>query len=170
MLNEDKEQAGTLKEGIAEQISTLPLSVSFVKQEEALIRTAQTHHYWAKADENKFDELVARLGPLMKFREQMAGSGPVHLDLTDVLHNKEMVEFGPQHEAVSISRYREMVEVLIAELTEHNLVLKKIKNGEAVKPHRFGNSLRSAEPASVQGRTGLVAGAIAGRDRRKRTN
>ncbi|AMA60598.1 type I restriction endonuclease subunit R [Bradyrhizobium sp. CCGE-LA001] len=132
VLNEDKEQAGTLKEGIAEQLSTLPLSVSFVKQEEALIHAAQTHHYWANADENKFDELVARLGPLMKFREQMTGSGPVHLDLTDVLHNKEMVEFGPQHEAVSISRYREMVEALIAELTEHNLVLKKIKNGEAV--------------------------------------
>ncbi|MEY9136317.1 hypothetical protein ABIE79_007784 [Bradyrhizobium diazoefficiens] len=63
MLNEDKEQAGTLKEGIAEQISTLPLSVSFVKQEEALIRTAQTHHYWAKADENKFDELVGQTRP-----------------------------------------------------------------------------------------------------------
>jgi type I restriction enzyme, R subunit len=26
----------------------------------------------------------------------------------DELHKKEMVEFGPQHEAVSISRYKEM--------------------------------------------------------------
>jgi type I restriction enzyme R subunit len=68
----------------------------------------------------------------MKFREQMTGPGPVNLDLIDVLHNKEMVEFGPQHEAVSISRYREMVEALIAELTEHNLVLQKIKNGDTV--------------------------------------
>jgi len=42
------------------------------------------------------------------------------------------VEFGPQHEAVSITRYREMVENLIAELTAHNPVLQKIKNGETV--------------------------------------
>ncbi len=106
--------------------------MGFVKQEEVLIRAAQTSHYWARADEDQFDELVAKLGPLMKFREQLVGSRPVHLDLTDVLHSKEMVEFGPQHEAVSISRYREMVEGLIADLTEHNPVLQKIKNGDMI--------------------------------------
>jgi type I restriction enzyme R subunit len=131
-LNEDKEQADTLKEGIVEQISELPLSVSFVKQEEALIRAAQTTHYWAKADEDAFDELTVKLGPLMKFREQTTGQDQTHLDLADELHKKEWVEFGPQHEAVSITRYREMVEALIAELTEHNPVLQKIKSGEVV--------------------------------------
>jgi len=132
VLCEDKEQAETLKEGIVEQISELPLSVSFVKQEEALIRAAQTNHYWVKADEDALDELVAKLGPLMKFRERIDGPGQTHLDLVDELHKKEWVEFGPQNEAVSITRYREMVENLIAELTEHNPVLQKIKNGEAV--------------------------------------
>ena len=132
LLNEDKEQAATLKDGIVEQISELPLSVSFVKQEEALIRAAQTTHYWAKADEDAFDELIAKLGPLMKFREQTTGQDQAHLDLADELHKKEWVEFGPQHEAVSITRYREMVEALIVELTVHNPILLKIKNGEAV--------------------------------------
>ena len=132
LLNEDKEQADTLKEGIVEQISELPLSVSFVKQEEALIRAAQTSHYWVKADEDAFDDMVTKLGPLMKFREQTTGQDQTHLDLADELHKKEWVEFGPQHEAVSITRYREMVEALIVELTEHNPILLKIKNGEAV--------------------------------------
>jgi type I restriction enzyme R subunit len=132
LLNEDKEQADTLKEGIVEQISELPLSVSFVKREEALIRAAQTMHYWARADEDAFDELIAKLGPLMKFREQSTGQDQTHLDLADELHKKEWVEFGPQNEAVSITRYREMVEALIAELTEHNPILLKIKNGESV--------------------------------------
>jgi len=132
MLNENKEQAATLKECIVEQISELPLSVSFVKQEEALIRKAQTNHYWANADEVTFDVIVTKLGPLMKFREQSRGQEQTHLDLVDELHKKEWVEFGPQHEAVSITRYREMVEALIVELTDHNLVLQKIKNGEAV--------------------------------------
>ena len=132
VLSDEKEQADTLKEGIVEQISELPLSVSFVKQEETLIRAAQTSHYWAKANEDAFDDMVAKLGPLMKFREQSTGQEQTHLDLADELHKKEWVEFGPQHEAVSITRYREMVEALIAELTAHNPVLQKIKNGEAV--------------------------------------
>jgi type I restriction enzyme R subunit len=132
LLNDDKEQAEIIKSGIVEQISELPLTVSFVKQEETLIRAAQTSHYWAKADEDAFDDMVVRLGPLMKFREQSAGREQTHLDLADELHKKEWVEFGPRHEAVSITRYREMVETLIAELTEHNPVLQKIKNGEPV--------------------------------------
>ena len=48
-LNEEKQKAETLKEGIVEQISELPLSINFVKAEETLIRAAQTNHYWAKA-------------------------------------------------------------------------------------------------------------------------
>jgi len=132
VLSEEKERASTLREGIVEQISELPLSVGFVKQEEALIRAAQTSLYWSQASDSSFDELVAKLGPLMKFREQSVGAAPVHLNLTDTLHNKEKVEFGPQHEAVSVSRYREMVEQLIAELTESNPVLQKLKLGQAI--------------------------------------
>ncbi|MCY0109783.1 DEAD/DEAH box helicase family protein [Pseudomonas monsensis] len=132
VLNEDKLQAETIKDGIVEQISELPLSVSFVKQEEELIRASQTTGYWFKVGEDNFDELSVKLGPLMKFREQTTSQEKTHLDLVDELHKKEWVEFGPQHEAVSISRYREMVEMLISELTQHNPVLQKIKNGEAV--------------------------------------
>jgi len=149
-LNENKAQAETLKDGIVEQISELPLSVNFVKSEESLIRAAQTNHYWAKVDEDALDELTAKLGPLMKFREQnTTGTGPIHLNLTDILHNKEMVEFGPQHEAVSISRYREMVEMLITELTEHNPILQKIKKGQDINPieaNELANMLHAEHP------------------------
>ncbi|WP_347917134.1 DEAD/DEAH box helicase family protein [Paracoccus marcusii] len=139
VINEDKEKAETLREGMVEQISELPLSVSFVKQEEALIRAVQNSHYWAKADEDAFDHLITRLGPLMKFREQNAGAEQIHLDLVDELYKKEWVEFGPQHEAASITRYREMVEALIMELTEHNPVLQKIKNGSWVSEVEIHN-------------------------------
>lgn len=134
LLTEQQAQADTLKAGIVEQISELPLSVSFVKREEALIRAAQTAHYWATADEDAFDRLSTKLGPLMKFREQSTGPEQTHLDLMDELHKKERVEFGPQNEAVSISRYREMVEALIIELTEHNPILHKLKQGGVVTP------------------------------------
>jgi type I restriction enzyme R subunit len=38
--------------GSSRKIGELPLSVSFVKQEEALIRASQTSHYWETADED----------------------------------------------------------------------------------------------------------------------
>ena len=132
VLREEKEQADTLKAGIVEQISELPLSVPFVKLEEEIIRAAQTPPYWSKANEDRFDELTDKLGPLMKFREQNAGQEQIHLDLADELYKKEWIEFGPEHEAVSVTRYREMVEALIAELTQHNPILQKIKNGDVV--------------------------------------
>ncbi len=70
----------------------------------------------------------------MKFSEQQTGPGPTHLDLKDAIHRKEMVEFGPQHESVNITRYREMVEAMITELTRHNPILQRIKDGKDISP------------------------------------
>ncbi len=131
-LSHDKDQVEVLKAGLVEQISELPLAVPFVRQEESLIRAAQSNHFWTTASEDSFDELVDKLGPLMRFREQDAGQGPIHLNLTDIVKNKETVEFGPQNEAVSITRYREMVEALVAQLTESTPILQRIKNGETI--------------------------------------
>ncbi len=130
LLSREKLRFETLKDGLVEQISELPLSVNIVAREEILIKRAQLNHYWSTVNDATLDELIEKLSLLMKFRErQNPGEGPVTLDLIDVLHNKETVEFGPQHEAVSISRYREMVEELVLELTNSNPVLQKIKNG-----------------------------------------
>lgn len=135
-LVDEKETAEALREGIVVQISELPLSIGFVKTEEQLIRAAQLNGFWIRATaidmENVLDELTAKLGPLMKFREQSATSDPIHLNLTDEIHKKEWVDFGPQHESVSVSRYREMVEAMILELTQHNIVLQKLKRGEPI--------------------------------------
>ncbi len=134
-LRGEKDQFATLKDGVVELIGELPLSISFVKSEETLIRRAQTELYWSHAGEDDFDELIKKLAPLMKFREtDTGGTGPVHVDFTDEVKKKEMVEFGPHHEAVSITRYKEMVEELISSLTEKNPVLKKIRDGAEITP------------------------------------
>lgn len=135
-LSQEKEKAETLKEGIVEQISELPLTINFVQQEEKLIRESQTGHFWIGSDpmeiEDALDALNEHLGPLMHFREQEDKQNPVQLDLKDFLHRKEAVEFGPQHESVSINRYREMVETMVHELTERNPILQKIRDGATV--------------------------------------
>lgn len=133
-LNDEKEKYDTLKNGVIEQISELPLSVNIVAFEKELIEKAQTAAFWAKAADGSFDELAEKLAPLMKFRDP-GGNGPVPpvlLDLKDLIHKKEFVEFGPEFEAVSVARYREMVEERIRELTAANPVLRKIREGRDI--------------------------------------
>ncbi|MBN1625107.1 MAG: DEAD/DEAH box helicase family protein [Deltaproteobacteria bacterium] len=133
LLCNEEARYDTLKEGLIEQIGELPLSVHIVARQAALIKSAQKEYYWSVCNDSTLDELAEKLAPLMKFREQQApGQGPVQLDLTDMLYSKEMVEFGPGHESVSVSRYREMVEAMVHELAQKNPILQRIKNGESI--------------------------------------
>ncbi|MET3878563.1 DEAD/DEAH box helicase family protein [Chitinophaga sp. OAE865] len=132
-LNENWEKFETLKEAIVEEIATLPLSINIVAREENFIQQVQKNNYWAAMDEDKYDELITRLSPLMHFIDNSdPSSRTVQLNLKDIITQKEFVEFGPQHESVSISRYREMVESKINELLVSNHILQKIKQGENI--------------------------------------
>lgn len=111
----------------------LPLSINIVAQEGTLIRQAQTQHYWNTATDDELDHLADKLAPLMTFREKaIPPTGPAKFNFAETLHTKEMVEFGPQHEAMSTAKYRELVEQTIMELTKNNPVLQKIKAGETI--------------------------------------
>jgi type I restriction enzyme R subunit len=150
LLSVEKTKFETLKAGLIEQIGELPLSVHIVARQATLIRNAQQDHFWATCTDATLDELAEKLAPLMKFREQQnPGQEPVILDLTDVLHNKERVEFGPRNEAVSVTRYREMVEALVLELTRTNPILQKIKAGTAIsetEAERLADQLNGTHP------------------------
>lgn len=131
-ISGNQERRVQLEESLSLQISELPLSIGLVQKEEEMIRKAQDSNFWSNASEVEYEELVERLGPLMHFREPETGPGPTNLDLKDETVNKEFIEFGPQHEAVSVSRYREMVEKLVLELTLRNPILQKIQQGSTI--------------------------------------
>ncbi len=128
-LAKEKNKFDTLKESIIEEISELPLSINIVAKEEQLIRLCQTNNYWATITEDKFDEMIDKLSPLMKYRESIITLGQAKFNLKDILHAKEYIEFGPQHESLSIAKYREFVEQKINELIKKNPVLQKLKEG-----------------------------------------
>lgn len=132
-MEDNKERFEILKAGLIETISELPLSVNIVAKEEKLIRKAQTNKFWATISENEYDQLIEKLAPLMKFIESVVKPlGPAKFNFQDILSTKEHVEFGPQHEAVSIAKYKELVEEKIKELTAINPILQKILNGESI--------------------------------------
>jgi type I restriction enzyme R subunit len=133
LLVGDKDKYAALTQNLTAQISELPLSVNIVAQEAGLIQKAQTNHYWATMTDQAFDHLTDRLAPLMHYRDSRpAGSGVAKFNFADVLKSKEFVEFGPEHESLSITQYRELVERKVNELTTSNPILQKIREGAAV--------------------------------------
>ncbi len=130
-LSEEKEQFEILKDALIEQIAELPLSVNIVARHQELIKRALTNHFWATITEEKFNELIEKLAPLMGFRQSVVTPlGPEKFNFKDVIVNKEIVEFGPEHEAVSVEKYREMVEERVRSLVSENLLLQRIRKGE----------------------------------------
>jgi type I restriction enzyme R subunit len=128
----ETEKFETLKESIIEEIGELPLSINIVAREQELIRQAQSNHYWATINEDKFEELIQKLSPLMKFREAVIPLAPAKFNLKDIVAEKEFIEFGPQHEALSVAKYRELVEKKINELVSSSPILQKLKQGQEI--------------------------------------
>ena len=131
-LSEEKEKFEALKDSIVEEIGELPTSINIVAKESDIIRQSQTNNYWATITEEKLDELTTKLSPLMKFREAIVALPPAKFNFKDEVYAKEYVEFGPQHEALSIAKYRELVEQKINELVAENPILQKLKLGEEI--------------------------------------
>lgn len=132
-LCEDNERFEILKDGLVEKISELPLSVNIVAREKEIINKSQSNKFWDSISQEKYVELIEKLAPLMKFIDsRVASLGPAKFDFADITSTKEFVEFGPQNEAVSIERYREMVEEKVRELISTNPILQKIQNGETI--------------------------------------
>lgn len=139
----------TLKNYIIETIGRLPLTLNLVAWHSELIKQSQTEHYWSNISEEKFDELIEKLAPLMKYIELVRPLGPAKFNLKDILTTKEYIEFGPQHEALSVGRYRELVEQKIQELTNSNPLLQKLKHGESltdIEAEQLAEQLHNEHP------------------------
>ncbi len=129
LLSNEKGKFEILKESIIEEIGELPLSINTVATEEELIRLAQRNHFWSTITEDNFDELIRKLSPLMKYREAVIALGPAKFNFKDLVSAKEFIEFGPQHEALSVAKYRDLVEQKINELVSGSMILQKLKQG-----------------------------------------
>lgn len=148
-LADEKEKFETIKDSIIEEIAELPLSVNIIAKEGELIRQSQTNHFWSTVTEDKFDELILKIAPLMRFREAIVPLGPAKFNFKDLVSEKEYVEFGPQHEALSIAKYRELVEQKVNELVSSNPLLQKLKEGKeitATEAEQLAEELHNEHP------------------------
>ena len=139
----------TLEEVIIEMVSDLPLSVNVVAKEKGLIDEVLSNGYLGKTDEQGLEDLVQKIAPLMKYREDGIKPDQDSLDLRDITSEKEFIKFGPSHERITIQKYREKVEELVKKLEQENKVLQKIKQGEDITQEEvedLANTLNEFEP------------------------
>lgn len=132
-LSNDEESYKKQTEKLMAQIAELPLSINIVANHEAVITEALKSSFWQSTTDEMLDGIAEELAPLMKYREIIDKTGgQTKLNLKDIIKEKEFVEFGPENESVSISKYKEMVEQKINDLLLQNPILQKLKNGSVI--------------------------------------
>jgi type I restriction enzyme R subunit len=132
-MQAEEEKYELLKDALIERIADLPLSLNIVAKQQNLIKDGQRNYFWNDIKEKNFNDFIDKLSPLARYIDSRdATTGPSKFNFEDELAMKEMVEFGPENEAVSITRYREMVEEKIKELMESNPILQKILDGNLI--------------------------------------
>jgi len=144
-----EKKANAIAEAIIEMVSDLPLTVNIVAKEKDLIEEVLQSNYLAKADEEALEVLIARIAPLMKYREEGIKPGQTALNLQDKRKEKKYIKFGPAHERLTVQKYREKVEALIKQLEEENEILRKIKQGEEIteeEVEELADTLAEYEP------------------------
>lgn len=148
LLTENEAAFEAIRESLVEQISELPLSVNLVAKEKQLIEEVLRPIWWSNITEEKTQSLIQQLAPLMRYR-QKPRKAMVSLDIEDLVAIKETVEFGPEHERMSTSAYRERLEEYVRELADQNPVLQKIRDNEEVSVSEIHELARLLEEQSL---------------------
>lgn len=131
-LSEEKERFEFLKEYIQTLVRELPLTINTVAKYKIYIQQVLGAVFWSKITDSDFDELANIIAPLIHFRDTSRNKNLTKLNLIDEIVISETITFGPENEAVSISKYKEMVEQKINDLILQHPILQKLKEGKGI--------------------------------------
>jgi len=138
-----------LRDAVMEQIKELPLTINVVRREKDYIEAVCHKSWWQKFTYPDLDILVNRLGPLMRYKGDDIQAFEAKLDLHDEVTEKKFIEFGPEHERISVLKYRERVEATIKALVDSNFVLQKMRIGAEITEdeiQQLGKILQERDP------------------------
>ena len=147
-LKQELEKYETIRDAVIEQIDELPKSINIVRKEKEYIETVLQPGWWHRFTYYDLDELVTRLGPLMRYKGEEK-PGEEKLDIRDELAEKKIVEFGPEHERMTVKRYRDKVEAIVKEMVDSNFVLQKLQLGQEIteeEVEQLANILEIRDP------------------------
>ncbi|HYT05456.1 MAG TPA: DEAD/DEAH box helicase family protein [Gemmatimonadales bacterium] len=149
LLAGNRDTADALREAIVEQVAELPLGVNLVAKQRDLIEAVLSPAWWASVDQVRLRDLVARLAPLMRFRQERRDA-MLALNLADIRAVHERVVVGPDGRDMPIVAYRQRVEEAVRSLLAENPVLQRLQAGEKVSDRDLAELaalLRRQDPA-----------------------
>lgn len=117
------------RETCIDKVRELPMTLQVVKREEELIRRCMDPTFWDGATEEDLDEVIEKLGPVMRHRDP--STTPFRtLDLTDDVKIRTWLEIDGK--PIPKSAYLEVVGQFITGLAEHSEAMRKVRDGELV--------------------------------------
>ncbi len=149
-LYQDTDKFEVLKDALVEQIDSLPMTINVVLKEKNYIDQVIQPVWWKRFGYPNLEELVDRIGPLMKFLgDDSIKLKEEELDIRDETVIKEYVKFGPENERLTVVKYREKVEAVIKEMVTSNFVLQKLQQGAELSEEEIeelANILQDKDP------------------------
>lgn len=145
---ENADAMTAVRDSVIEQVSELPLGVNLVAAERDLITAVLDGTFWQGVGDEALRDLVRRLAPLMRFRQQRAGA-LMALNLADVTAVRERIVATADGREVPIAAYRQRVEDAVRALLSENPVLQRLQAGEPVADadlHELEELLRRQDP------------------------
>ena len=117
------------RDSCIEKIKQLPMTLQKIKQHEELIIECIRPTFWNDASENKLDQVIHDLGPLMKHKDPSKAAFRI-LDLKDSVRIRTWLDIG--RKPVPKSAYQEIVTQFITGLAEQSTAVRKIRDGQMV--------------------------------------
>ncbi|MBA7582327.1 hypothetical protein ES708_24255 [subsurface metagenome] len=151
-LRQELEKYETIRDAVIEQIDELPMSINIVRKEREYIETVLQANWWHRFTYNDLEELVARLGPLMRYKGEEK-PGEEKLNICDKVIEKKYIEFGPEHERMTVKKYRDKIEAIVKEMVGSNFVLQKLQMGREItkqEVEQLANILESRDPCVTE--------------------
>ena len=117
------------RESCIEKVRDLPETLRVVKHEEELIHRCADPTFWDDASEEDLDEVIERLGPLMRHRDPSRTPFRV-LDLADTVMIRTRLDLDGK--PMPKSAYQEIAAQFIAGLATQSEAVRKVRDGEMV--------------------------------------
>ena len=112
-----------------EKIRELPLSLKKVQKHKSLILECVKPTFWDSATEEKLDQVITKLGPLMTHRDPSQSAFRV-LDLRDSVRIRTWLDLDGT--AVPKTKYRDTVRAFISGLASQSEAICKVRDGVVV--------------------------------------
>lgn len=112
-----------------EKVKQLPPTLNIVKQHEKTILECLKPTFWESADENRLDQIIHELGPLMKHRDPTRRVFRT-LDLKDSVMQRTWLTV--KGKPMAKTAYQEIVAQFISGLAEQSEAVRKVRDGKVV--------------------------------------